>query len=161
MQFLARYRCTTDVERVSVRVRTPDADRWDKHFSIELDTPVTAASSYSGLYCGGPRYSQIEGNGINPEYRAELEAEGKLEAFLADQIECDRRTVPEEIEPFFFAMASAQDEYRRDYKRLADWPKEYKAKHGQYPTWDDIATEFPLAGALIREQVQGEERKAA
>lgn len=151
MDFLARYRCATDVQRITVRIRTPDSTYWDQNFTIELDEPIKLASSFQGLWGGGPRYSQWESRGVNASYRAELEAKGEWDAFLADQDRRDRESVPEELNEFFYALCRARDEYQRDYKRITEWPKAYNQQHGHYPTWSEIAQEFPATGSLILE----------
>ena len=166
MAVLAKYNSTITLTDMSLLVRVPDSDSWSEHVLIALPRAVKAASTYSGLYCGGPRFSQMPGYGLNAETLEEIKA-GKhdtfksLESYLESHREAERRMVPEALEPLIFALVYALQQYKAEYRQIESWPKEYHATHYVYPTWGEIAAQFPVAGALIRQATQDELKNAA
>lgn len=155
MEFLAQYGCAITRDAANIQVRLPDGDRWEHYVSIELPRAVKVASSYHGLFTGGPRFSRDTNRGVNAETRAEIEAGANdtfpsWEKFCADQDEKEARQVPESAEEFLYELVRQKQNYNRDYRRLSDWPKERKQQTGQYPTWDEIAAEFPVVGKEIK-----------
>ena len=121
MALLARYNCTMDRQECHVQIRTPDSDRWEEHTSVALPRRVTVASSYHGLFCGGPRWAEMENRGVNDETRQEIEAGGYggWEAFCADQDRREQERVPRELEPFFFDIVTWRRRYLAEY--IASW----------------------------------------
>ena len=166
MAVLAKYNSTMTLTDVSLLVRVPDSDSWSEHVLIALPRAVKAASTYSGLYCGGPRFSRMPGYGLNAETLEKIKAEKddtfkSLESYLESHREAERKRVPEALEPLIFALVYAHQQYKAEYKQIVSWPKEYHATHYVYPTWGEIAAQFPVAGALIRQATQDELKNAA
>jgi hypothetical protein len=50
----------------------------------------------------------------------------------------------------------AQNAFRFEYRQAINWPKEYKEQNGKWPTWEEIANQFPVIGAYIRSLVAGD-----
>jgi hypothetical protein len=166
MAVLAKYNSAITLTDVSLMVRVPDSDSWSEHFCIALPRAVVVAASYIGLYCGGPRFSQMPGYGLHAKSLEEIKA-GKndtfksLESYLESHRETERKRLPEALEPLIFALAYARQQYKAEYKHIASWPKEYNAMHGVYPTWGEIAEQFPVTGALIQQAAQDKPKDAA
>lgn len=166
MAVLAKYNSAITLTDVSLMVRVPDSDSWSENVRIALPRTVTAASTYCGLYCGGPRFSQIPGYGLHAKSLEEIKA-GKndtfksLKSYLDLQRKAERERVPEALEPLIFALVSARQQYKAEYEQIESWPKEYHATHGVYPTWGEIAAQFPVAGALIQQAAQDKLKDAA
>lgn len=154
MRVLTKYGCAQTRNVAEMRVRVPSSDRWSEQIGVPLARAVIVPSSYNGLYCGGPRFSKRPGNGVNQEIAEEIKA-GRhhtfksWDAFLEDQQRRERERIPEVLEPLIFELVSTRLEYKADYNEISQWPKEYRTKHGVYPTWAEIAKRFPVAGAYI------------
>jgi hypothetical protein len=166
MAVLAKYNSAITLTDVSLMVRVPGSDSWSERFGIQLPRAVVVAASYIGLYCGGPRFSQIPGYGLHAKTLEEIKA-GKndtfksLESYLELHRESERKRVPEALEPLIFALAYARQQYKAEYEQIESWPKEYHATHGVYPTWGEIAAQFPVAGTLIQQAAQDKLKDAA
>ena len=156
MEFLSRYGCSSPRDEAHIQVRLPEGERWEHHVSIKLPRTIQVATSYHGLWAGGPRFSRQPNRGVSAEARAELES-GKAdwssfpswEAFCADQDEREARRVPEEAESFLYELVETRLAYNRDYRRLTEWTETRKRETGLWPTWGDIAAEFPIVGKKI------------
>src|SRR5271170_2023471 len=134
MQLLARYKCTVERKEVNVQVRTPDSDRWNQSVGIELSRAVMVASSYAGLFCGGPRFSLMKTRGVTAEHRREIEAghyrdTPTWEAFCGKQDRQEAERVPVDLEPFFFAVVAERSRFNAEYRQILAWPVEYKQEH--------------------------------
>lgn len=153
MAVLARYGVAKEITEIGVRAYSPETKRWDETVSVKLPRAILTPGHYglSETYQCGPRWSREENRGLKPEYRATLTAE-KWEAYCADQDLRERRSLPESVDPFFDAVVSMRKAYQAEYRQASDWPVRYKADHGVYPTWAQIAAQFPVLGAHIARQ---------
>jgi hypothetical protein len=156
IRVLAVYDCTRTVSEANVRVRMPDSDLWNETVRITLPMQVTVATSYQGLYCGGPvDYTAAPELSLNAKTVDRIKA-GQDDLFkswndyVANFEAHGRRHVPRSVEPLLFDLVDVRRKYHAQYNQIHDWPKEYKQVHGEYPTWGDLAEQFPVAGAEIR-----------
>ena len=155
MQVLAQYGCTLTRNEAHIQVRLPESDRWSEHINVALPRVVIVASSYHGLFCGGPWFSTMPNRGVNAETMEQIKAGThecikSWEEFVADQDDKERRRVPEILEPLFFELVSTRFQYKAQYHQLTTWPHEQRSANGVYPTWQQITGQFPVAGAYIQ-----------
>ena len=158
MDFLSKYGCSSPRNEAHIQVRLPEGERWEHHVSIKLPRTIQVATSYHGLWAGGPHFARQPNRGVNAKSRAEFESGQAAawssfpswEAFCADQDKREARSVPEEAEPFLYELVEARLAYNRDYRRLDTWTSSWKKDTGLWPTWKDIAAEFPVVGKKIK-----------
>jgi hypothetical protein len=55
-----------------------------------------------------------------------------------------------ELDAYFGGLLRARKQYKAEYKQSTDFPTEYKATKGEYPTWGEIEDQFPVLGAYLR-----------
>ena len=146
---LRRYGFTETSDSVSVRVH--DGKDYANCFSINLHAAIEHPRNANSHYCGGPRWSKTPDRGIKPEARANMSADEWQE--LCDfQDKKEAGMLPESVEPFFAKLLEARQHYRDGYRKETAWPAEYKAEHGEYPTWRQIADRFHVLGLFLYAQ---------
>lgn len=155
---LTRYGCTRTIEDASVSVRLPGSNLWNEHMHLALPRKVTVATTYQGLYCGGPRWWEEPESGLTPEFAAKVKAGlddlfPTWESYLAYAKEHGQRQVPAAVEPPIIELVASYKQYQAQYNQISDWPRQFKQERGDYPTWAEIADQFPVAGRLIREHL--------
>lgn len=162
MPILAKYGCV--VTRDTAQVRIHFEGYYGESVSIPLGRSVQVASSYTGLIACAPRWSEYPNRGVS-EDEAQAIKDGRSdiikkswEDFCRDQDARERFSVPRHLDSYFMGLLMARKDYRKDYKRIGEWPREYKHTHGKYPTWGEIAAEFPLVGELILQALSADKK---
>lgn len=154
MDVLARYGCCKTAESVCVRIYAQSADKsypdWSETTSVNLPYPVRVAYDSPDIYACSPRWSETAERGVTEEYRAELIATGNWEDFCRDQDAHDADLPPRSIDSYFAKILELRKLFRAEYNQATEFPTEYKAATGNYPTWADIASKFPVLGAYLR-----------
>jgi hypothetical protein len=144
MATLSRYDCTRLLTEASVHVYNKETERWDAYFSMELPRGVIVPTSANPISCGGPWWSRNPNRGVKAETRERMKVDGEWQKFCDDQDKRERERVPEDLEEFFYMLVRERNTYQRDQRECCAWPDKYKTEHGDYPTWEQIAAEFPV-----------------
>lgn len=165
MAVLRRYGKAEMLKSVLVRIYNPDASgigRYDLSTSIPIpeDKQILIPNGNNDLYAAGPRFSEDPDFGVNPEARARKSA-GEWQEIVDYHTRADARRLPKATEVFFERVAECQNAYRREYRNVVQWPAEIRVRTGKYPTWAEIADEFPVVGDYIRKNLTDESRIAA
>jgi hypothetical protein len=149
MDVLAKYGCIRSTKEVVVRVRVPGDCLWSEHVTVTLEDEVTTPVSFNGLRCGG-NYALAPDRGVTEKGRAELEERGDWERFCVEQDEQARLHVPASLDTFFFDVVRERRAFKADYTRIGLWPGDFRQKEGRFPSWNEIAKEFPATGVELR-----------
>jgi len=145
MVVLHHYGEARDISEITVRVRAPGTDVWDKQVTIPLARTVRVPGGTSMLFCGGPWLSRDPDRGVKGgRARYETLGCGTWEALIADQDAQERSRVPEQWEPFFYRIVEERRRYKRDYAECTGWPAKYRSEHGCYPLWSELEAEFEV-----------------
>lgn len=159
MDVLARYSLCETIESIRVRVYSKsegkDYHDWSATTTIDLPYPVRVSSGSPDIFACSPRWSETAERGVTEEYRTEQIAAGTWDEFCRDQDKRDAELPPRSIDPYFAKIIEARNLYGAEYRQATEFPAKYKAATGNYPTWTDIADEFPVLGAYLR-RVAGE-----
>jgi len=118
---------------------------------VELGRSVVVATSFHGLWCGGPHWegNTPEGRGIKPAYWATMSPKDRQD-LMDDQDRRERRRVPRVLEPFFDGILVLRRAFHAEYAQSTAWPTEHRMATGSYPTWGEMAERWPVLGAHLR-----------
>lgn len=149
MTLLARYGCASPEDHVSVRVH--DGKDFAQSFGIKLPEPILVACNSCSMayYSGGPWFSKDPARGVSAKYRAGM-SEIEWSKFCDDQDATERTRIPEALEPYFQKLLAARALVNAEYRTAVDWPAQFKAQTGNFPTWEQIAEHFPVLGGYLR-----------
>lgn len=144
MAVLQRYGFAKPRDKVTVSAA-------DEYFGIDLGRELLLPD-LGALRCCERRFSEMPGYGLNPDYLAELTASGGLEAYLEDHRQREAGFLPKELDPVFITISDARREFQRVTDTAYRWPELRKAQTGEWPTWADIAAEFPMIADRMADQ---------
>lgn len=144
MAVLAKYRCADTCSQVTVYVRCGNEPVREYSTPLQVEVlPLLLPAGAAALYCF-PRYAQDPTLGLTDKYRAELEADGKLAAFIAEQEEREARYIPEAWEAHFRELVTLIRAGQADWKRVDTWVDDFRKERGRFPRWSEFPAAFPV-----------------
>lgn len=129
LEVLEKYKCVVWHNKCNITVydtNTDDVAKYRERFGIDLPrkVPCVGANGY-----GYPSIAACE-----PEWGT--------------------KSPLRELDSHFLSLLTARKQYQKEYKASQAWPSEYGKKHGQYPTWGEIAERFPVLGEWLKRQTK-------
>lgn len=150
MATLARYGTAKPTTHATVAIYVKGRNDWSESAAIELTEPVLAPDNYNACrFSTGPIWSSDPNLGCTPAYVASLSAE-KFNELRQHHIEREANYVPADLFPFFDSIVEARRAFTDQYRVATDWPEQEKKRTGQWPTWEQIESAFPLLGGYMQ-----------
>lgn len=147
---LHKYHCVSEADTASVRIYNAQTSRWDETAHIKLPRKVWAlGDGYPEAHACDPRWSRDPHRGCKPEWWNNRATEDEKRRVIEHQDASERGALPESVDSYFAKIVEARRAYKAEYRQSTDFPAEFKAEQGRWPTWQEIADRFPVLAAHI------------
>lgn len=150
MLILQRYGQAEEVSKVNVSIKNAETDYYE-NVGVELPRKILVPLRGASLLATAKWSEGHNEYGYRSDYWETMPEDEKREA-IERQAKHEKAALGEETLPFFVAVIESRNAFKREYRQATAWPTEFKTAHGHFPTWAEIAAEFPVLGAFMKEQ---------
>ncbi len=141
IEVLRRYGHAHQTEQFACSLYNSTTGRFDIQVSVPLDRPIFVSDRCSAFTWGGPVY-RAPYWGCKPEWWDNQASDEEKARIIASHTSHGPE-IPEELNPFFSALADAHRIHRIEFAQITSWPAARKMETGLYPLWSEIADAWP------------------